>query len=35
VWREVEVECHWFGVEGGLDLPSFNRQTEIHEYHFL
>jgi hypothetical protein len=35
VWREVEVKCHWFGVEGGLDLPSLNRQAEIHEYHFL
>ena len=35
VWREVEVKCHWFGVEGGLDLPSFNRQAEVHEYHFF
>ena len=35
VWREVEVKCHWFGVEGGLDLPPLNRQAKVHEYHFL
>ena len=32
VWREVEVKCHRLGVEGGLDLPSLNRQAQVHEY---
>ena len=35
VWKEVEVKCHRFGVEGGLDLPSLDSQAQVHEYHFL
>ena len=31
VWWEVEVECHGLGVEGGLDVPSLNRQAQVHE----
>ncbi len=27
VWGEVEVKCHRFGIEGGLDVPSLNRQA--------
>ena len=35
VWREVEVKCHGLGIEGGLDVPSLNRQAQVHEYYFL
>ena len=35
VWREVEVKCHRFGIEGGLDVPSFNLQAQVHENYFL
>ena len=34
VWREVDVKCQRFGIEGGLDLPSFNCQAQVHEYYF-
>ena len=34
VWREVEVKCHGLGIEGGLDVPSLNRQAQVHEYYF-
>ena len=35
VWREVEVKCHRFRIEGGLDVLSFNLQLQVHEYYFL
>ena len=35
VWREVEVKCHRFGIEGGLDVLSLNHQAQVHEYYFL
>ena len=35
MWREVEVKCHRFGIEGGLDVLSFNLQAQVHENYFL
>ena len=35
VWWEVEVECHWLGVERGLDASPLNLQAEVHEDYLL
>ena len=35
VWRQVEMKCHRFGVEGGLDVFPLNLQAQFHEYHLL